>query len=303
MSRALDGKDTCASQLQIQFEPAALEPMKVRPWSFQEPRSEMGTSVARGALQQPPTDARLATSAVAASQLAHENAALAAANAKLAQENILLRMRNLAVCRPPSRVATLSASSSPSIASSTAIPPDGVSRVPSFETNKDGAEDADEGRDPNCEPARTYSDPSTTMMIRNIPNSYTRDMLVALLDGQGFRSCFNFVYLPVDFKHETGLGYAFVNFVTSERAERFREHFQGFKGWSVASDKVCDVSWSDALQGYEAHVERYRNSPVMHESVADCFRPVIFANGERVPFPAPTRRVRAPRPWSRRQQA
>ena len=31
----------------------------------------------------------------------------------------------------------------------------------------------------------------------------------------------------------------------------------------------------------EAHVERYKNSPVMHKSVPDEYKPVIFADGVR----------------------
>merc|ERR1740123_2226645 len=40
----------------------------------------------------------------------------------------------------------------------------------------------------------------TTVMLRNLPNDYTRDMLLALLDKEGFQGKYNFVYLPMDFK-------------------------------------------------------------------------------------------------------
>lgn len=53
--------------------------------------------------------------------------------------------------------------------------------------------------------------------------------------------------------------------------------------------------WGGPHQGLEAHVERYRNSPVMHEDVPDTFKPVLFANGVRISFPLPTRKLRAPR--------
>lgn len=66
----------------------------------------------------------------------------------------------------------------------------------------------------------------TTVMMRNIPNNYTREMLMLLMNGQGFKNCFDFLYLPVDFKTETGLGYSFINFNTPEDAERFRTQFQ-----------------------------------------------------------------------------
>jgi hypothetical protein len=136
----------------------------------------------------------------------------------------------------------------------------------------------------------------TTVMMRNLPNNYTRDMLLELLDHHDFLHGYDLVYLPIDFQTEAGLGYAFVNLVTPEEAERFRRHFHGFSDWRVTSEKVCEVSWSDALQGIEAHVERYRNSPVMHESVPDLFKPALFDKaGNRVPFPEPTKTIRPPR--------
>lgn len=131
-------------------------------------------------------------------------------------------------------------------------------------------------------------------MMRSIPNDYTRDLLLALLDGRGFGGRYNLVYLPIDFSSQAGFGYAFVNFISTEEAERFKEHFEGFHEWAVPSDKVCEVLWSAARQGLQANIERFRNSPVMHESVPDKFRPALFVDGVRVPFPPPTRRPRAP---------
>lgn len=58
--------------------------------------------------------------------------------------------------------------------------------------------------------------------------------------------------------------------------------FDGFERWALPTAKVgtvavslqlkivpcqvCQVGWSGPHQGFEAHVERYRNSPVMHRS-------------------------------------
>lgn len=136
---------------------------------------------------------------------------------------------------------------------------------------------------------------ATTVMMRNIPNSYTREMVLKLLEDEGFRGAYNMVYLPVDFQSRVGLGYAFINMVTTEDALRFQWHFSGFSNWTLASDKVCQITWGDTLQGLHANIERYRNSPVMHASVPDEFRPVLFEDGVRVPFPPPTRSIREPR--------
>jgi len=140
----------------------------------------------------------------------------------------------------------------------------------------------------------TRSSPLTTVMMRNLPNSYSRKQLLDLLDKHGFAGCYDLVYLPVDFKKWVGLGYAFINFCSTSEAESFRQHFNGFSEWSSQSSKVCEVSWSDALQGLGANVDRYRNIPVMHTSVPDEFKPALFKNGTRIPFPPPTRKIKDP---------
>lgn len=133
-----------------------------------------------------------------------------------------------------------------------------------------------------------------TIMMRNIPNSYTREKLLFLLDSHGFTCHYDLVYLPIDFTSRSGLGYAFINFTTPNDAKRFRDIFHGFDDWGVFSEKACDAHGSATHQGLDANIERYRNSPMMHESVPDEFRPVTFKDGVRVPFPPPTRRLRAP---------
>jgi hypothetical protein len=138
------------------------------------------------------------------------------------------------------------------------------------------------------------SDVKTTVMIRNIPNNVTRADLLDRLASHGFQFSFDFVYLPIDIKRDANLGYAFVNFLTNEVADRFYVSFNGFRNWGFASNKVSEVSWG-SLHGLDAHIERYRNSPVMHKDVPDEHRPVLFNEGQRVPFPAPTKRIRAPR--------
>jgi len=131
-----------------------------------------------------------------------------------------------------------------------------------------------------------------TLMLRNLPNDYTRDMLLDLLDCHGFAGAYDFIYLPIDFNRLAGLGYAFVNCVSPALADRMKEQLQGFDQWCVSSQKVCDVCWGDPLQGLEAHIERYRNSPVMHQSVPDEYKPAMFVNGVRSAFPSPTKRIR-----------
>lgn len=142
---------------------------------------------------------------------------------------------------------------------------------------------------------RESVDERTTLMLRNLPKTYTRSAVLRMLDAAGFVQSYCFVYVPTDFKHLKSFGYAFVAFHTHTEAARAKNHFQGFQDWEVYSEQSCDVAWSGAVQGTEQHVERYRNSPVMHSSVPDEYKPAVFLRGVRVAFPRPTRTIQPPR--------
>lgn len=135
----------------------------------------------------------------------------------------------------------------------------------------------------------------TTLIFRNLPRCYNRDMIVQMLEKQGFDGHFDFVYLPIDFGTGKGFGYAFVNMVDEDVAERCIGQLQGFKEWTLHSDIAMDVTYCESHQGLHARIERYRNSPIMHESVADELKPAIFEDGKRVPFPPPTKKISAPK--------
>lgn len=135
----------------------------------------------------------------------------------------------------------------------------------------------------------------TTVMMRGVPTSYTRTLVLALLDDAGFRGRYDFVYLPIDFTRGIGLGYALVSLLTPEIGQELIDRLTGFRDWAVPSDSVCQASWSEPRQGYSEHLERYRNSPVMHPSVPDEYKPAIFSEGKQIPFPPPTKAIRPPR--------
>jgi len=131
-------------------------------------------------------------------------------------------------------------------------------------------------------------DARTTVMLRNLPTDYTREMLMDLLEREGFGCAYTFLYLPIDFKKKNALGYAFVDLATAQTVSDFWRKFDGFAD-------VCAVSWCEPHQGLQAHIERYRNSSVMHDSVPDENKPVLMKEGRRVPFPRATQKIRFPR--------
>lgn len=139
----------------------------------------------------------------------------------------------------------------------------------------------------------------TTVQVRNIPCDFTRDQFLQVLDGAGFGGQYSFVYLPFEFALGQCVGYADVCLVDPVVALRLFRQFQGFV-WQHSVDHVsgpglvCETAWAER-QTITEHVERYRDSPIMHPSVPDGRKPAIFERGVRVAFPRPTRPVRRPR--------
>jgi len=126
----------------------------------------------------------------------------------------------------------------------------------------------------------------TTVMLRNLPKTYTRNMLVALLDDKGFSRQYDFVYVPISFKSHLSVGYAFVNLVDHGVAIRLMKTMHGFAEWPCPSKEICEPCWSN-LQGLQANVMRYKDSPVMVKFLPSEFKPAVFQEGVEVAFPEP----------------
>lgn len=134
----------------------------------------------------------------------------------------------------------------------------------------------------------------TTVMLKNLPQFFTRTRLRSLLDSQGFAAKYDFVYVPTAFRSGQSFGYAFVNFMTTDMAKEAIWNLHAFCAES-ADAMALEVCYSHPNQGLLANIERYRNSPVMHEDVPDEHRPMLLKNGVPSKFPSPTRRIHAPR--------
>ncbi|BAT90975.1 hypothetical protein VIGAN_06227400 [Vigna angularis var. angularis] len=129
----------------------------------------------------------------------------------------------------------------------------------------------------------------TTVMIRNIPSKYNRDMLVEFLDShcmkvnlrdkeKGEEACslaFDFVYLPIDFKTGMNKGYAFVNFTKTQAAWKFLLTASNMKWDLFQSHKIREV-FSARLQGKERLEKHFETMsfPCESEDVLPvCFNP------------------------------
>lgn len=144
-------------------------------------------------------------------------------------------------------------------------------------------------------PQTPLTETRTTLMLRNLPSTFTRTALCQTLDAAGFEKKYDFAYLPVDFQSGAGLGYAFVNMVMCEDARNAVDTMTGFCAWSdAACHKVLKIDFGEQHQGLKMLIERYKNCGIMHPSVPDEYKPMMLAHGQRIAFPQPSKRVRSP---------
>ena len=131
-------------------------------------------------------------------------------------------------------------------------------------------------------------DSRTSLMVRNIPNKYTQQMLLNEFKENGLGpGVIDFFYLPIDFKNRCNRGYAFINFVDFKDILPFHKRYFG-KHWSTFnSDKICDITYA-RIQGKQAMLKRFENSALMEKD--EEYKPLVFIShgpekGKRIPFP------------------
>ncbi|GAB2214062.1 hypothetical protein Drorol1_Dr00018396 [Drosera rotundifolia] len=129
-------------------------------------------------------------------------------------------------------------------------------------------------------------DNRTTLMIKNIPNKYTSKMLMATIDER-HQGTYDFIYLPIDFKNNCNVGYAFINMVDPNNIIPFYETFDGKKWEKFNSEKVASLKYG-RIQGKQALIAHFQNSSLMNEDKR-C-QPILFHTdgpnaGEQISFP------------------
>eukprot|EP00747_Dinoflagellata_sp_TGD_P217530 gnl/TRDRNA2_/TRDRNA2_89918_c0_seq1.p1 gnl/TRDRNA2_/TRDRNA2_89918_c0~~gnl/TRDRNA2_/TRDRNA2_89918_c0_seq1.p1 ORF type:complete len:529 (+),score=93.02 gnl/TRDRNA2_/TRDRNA2_89918_c0_seq1:70-1656(+) len=171
--------------------------------------------------------------------------------------------------------------------------------------------DANSDRSPKGQQEPAVAEPdagNTTVMLRNIPNKYTREMLVERLNEE-LRGRYDFLYLPIDFKNKCNVGYGFINFSTAEACQDFMRAFNGVEVRTCLpgfnSKKIVEVTPA-RVQGLTENVRRLRNSPVMTQ-LRDHpqWLPLLFDDKGEVlePFPAPEQPLPPVKPRGGRSKA
>lgn len=119
----------------------------------------------------------------------------------------------------------------------------------------------------------------TTLMIRNVPVLYTREMLLAEWPNDG---TYDFLYLPYSCSMQRNLSYAFVNFTSESAALAFVQQWQKKRLMHYTSRKPLNISFAD-VQGLDSNLWQLKKKRVKRIKINQC-QPMIFELGHRVPL-------------------
>lgn len=112
----------------------------------------------------------------------------------------------------------------------------------------------------------SLEDKRTTLMIKNIPNKFTRQVLLTILE-QRMKETFDLFILPTDANKFKNFGYGFINFLNSYYIPYFYFMFNG-KMWSgTNSKKVCEITYSK-IQGHQNLIGHYPSKIIHWNGIA-----------------------------------
>jgi hypothetical protein len=130
----------------------------------------------------------------------------------------------------------------------------------------------------NIKKILTFEDKRTTLMIRNIPNKFTKDNFLYLFNKE-FEGKFNCFLLPTDFNEKKNFGYCFINFLNPLDIIYFYYRFNG-KNWpGTNSKKICEIIYSK-IQGINKMIRHYpiKSIFIKNDSYLDCYENISQAN-------------------------
>lgn len=129
------------------------------------------------------------------------------------------------------------------------------------------------------DPEHSSNGTSTTIMIRNLPQSLTQQRLIEELDLSGYRGEYDFCYMPRSFTKPISKGFAFVNFEKPQRARDFIKHWKGSRRFCAAEyEQAVNLSFA-CIQGLEANLAKW-NVARMHRVRNPNLRPFVGPRAE-----------------------
>eukprot|EP00928_Gymnodinium_smaydae_P023846 TRINITY_DN19514_c0_g1_i1.p1 TRINITY_DN19514_c0_g1~~TRINITY_DN19514_c0_g1_i1.p1 ORF type:complete len:206 (+),score=18.25 TRINITY_DN19514_c0_g1_i1:39-620(+) len=96
----------------------------------------------------------------------------------------------------------------------------------------------------------------TTVMIRGVCPKLSQQSVKNLLDDDGFAGHYDFLYVPLRDGTGQNTAQAFVNFVSSEKAQRFYERYNGQNATFASPERRLSLLPA-SRQGYDANLRYF----------------------------------------------
>ncbi|KAK8805811.1 hypothetical protein WA158_002467 [Blastocystis sp. Blastoise] len=127
---------------------------------------------------------------------------------------------------------------------------------PNFMNDKKDSTDQHESSNPiDINLLNEGKDLRTTLMIRNVPNSFSSETLLKIIDGY-VENKYDFFYLPMDQRTGCNLGYAYINMVDIQAVKDIYNNFHD-KHWpNTKSQKTCVICYG-RIQSTENNLTEY----------------------------------------------
>jgi len=118
----------------------------------------------------------------------------------------------------------------------------------------------------------------TTVMVQNIPREFTTARWIQEIDNAGFHGQYDFLYLPV--RNHANRGFAFVNFVSADVAEKFYWRFHGHRRPNTNAQTPFAVMPAD-VQGFQQNMAHYMNKGKLKKHSKPIFSQPMFSHEKK----------------------
>lgn len=129
-------------------------------------------------------------------------------------------------------------------------------------------------------PDRPVPKGTVTLMVQKVPRCYTAETILSEFGEHCDVSLCDMLRLPLVPTCESNIGFAFMNFTTTDAAQSCFYAMSG-RGWSMArTEKPCRIV-AARIQGLRENLEHYIMNQ-KHERLQPPFSPILVSGGRRV---------------------
>lgn len=119
---------------------------------------------------------------------------------------------------------------------------------------------------------RSGEETRLTVMLKNIPNGFTQEYMLRILDNY-VENEYDFFYMPVDFKTNCNLGFGYISLTTSESVIALYNNLNGKRWPNTPSTKICEIAFA-RMQGRNDMQRLCKDWAIMQ--LPEKYRPAFF---------------------------